>query len=165
MSFYKKSFDFFGKMNNNKNFYVFNTTSSKDSSDIISKIEKYENTLDFFKHYTNNDIRNAFKLLQNLDNIYSSLYSENNINNFNSKIDRYISALSNIYLLSNLISKNKLILNKAIDNAKKDLNIFCMENKINKNIQKKLNNYISNLLDIEIEDKKNKIKMTISLKI
>ena len=165
MSFYKKSFDFFGKMNNNKNFYVFNTTSSKDSSDIISKIEKYENTLDFFKHYTNIDIKNFFKSIQNLDNIYSSLYSENNINNFNLKIDRYISALSNIYLLSNLISKNKLILNKAIDNAKKDLNIFCMENKINKNIHKKLNNYISNLLGIEIEDKKNKIKMPISFKI
>ena len=40
MSFYKKSFDFFGKMNNNKNFYIFNTTSPTDSSEIISKFEK-----------------------------------------------------------------------------------------------------------------------------
>ena len=124
MSFYKKSFDFFGKIDNNKNFYIFNTTSPIERAEIISKIEKFENTPDFLKFYTNVDIESAFKCLKNLDHIYSSLYSENNTNNFNSNIDIYISALSTIFLLSNLISKNKLILNKAIDKAKKILNYF-----------------------------------------
>lgn len=149
MSFYKKSFDFFGKIDNNKNFYIFNTTSPIERAEIISKIEKFENTPDFLKFYTNVDIESAFKCLKNLDHIYSSLYSENNTNNFNSNIDIYISALSTIFLLSNLISKNKLILNKAIDKAKKNLELFNNNKQINKNIQKKLNNYILHLIGID----------------
>ena len=158
MSFLKKSFDFSGKMNDNKNFYIFKTTSTKDSSEIISKLEKYEKTYDFFKHYTNNDIKNAFLLLENLGNIYSHLYSENYKNNFNSKIDIYISGLSNLYLLSYLISKNKLIINKAIDKIKNNLETLYIENSINNIIQKKLNNYI-----IGLETKKSKKKVPIQL--
>lgn len=164
MSFVKKSFDFSGKMNDNKNFYIFKTTSTKDSSEIISKLEKYEKTYDFFKHYTNNDIKSAFILLENLDNIYSYLYSENYKNNFNSKIDIYISALSHLYLLSNLITKNKLIINKAIDKLKNNLETFYIENAIDNSIQKKLNNYIINTNGIQlIEEKKSKKKMPILL--
>lgn len=163
MSFFKKSFDFSGKMNNNKNFYIFNTTSPNKASEIISKLEKYENTYDFFKHYTNSDLKNAFLLLENLGNIYSHLYSENYKNIFNSKIDSYISSLSNLYLLSNLISKNKLIINKAIDKIKKNLETFYIENTINNNIQKQLNNYIINANGIGIEGKKSKKKVPILL--
>jgi len=160
MSFYKKSFDFFGKMNNNKNFYIFNTTSPTDSSEIISKFEKYETTPEIFRHYSNNDIKRTFKSIENLENLYSSLYNEKKTNILKSKIDIYISTLSNIFLLSNLIAKNKLILNKAIDKTKENLNIFYIENKINKNIQKKINYYILNLLGItnkKIKRKKNLI--------
>ena len=158
MSFYKKSFDFFGKMNNNKNFYIFNTTSPTDSSEIISKFEKYETAPEIFRHYSNNDIKRTFKSIENLENLYSSLYNEKKTNILKSKIDIYISTLSNIFLLSNLIAKNKLILNKAIDKTKENLNIFYIENKINKNIKKKINNYILNLLGItnkKIKRKKN----------
>ena len=137
MSFFKKSFDFSGKMNGNKNFYIFNTTSQNDGSEIISKFEKYENTYDFFKHYTNNDIKSSFVLLENLDNIYSNLYSEDYKNNFNSNIEIYISALSNLYLLSHLISKNKLIINKAIDKVSNNLETFYKKYSINNNIKKK----------------------------
>ena len=163
MSFFKKSFDFSGKMNGNKNFYIFNTTSQNDSSEIISKFEKYENTYDFFKHYTNNDIKSSFVLLENLDNIYSNLYSEDYKNNFNSNIEIYISALSNLYLLSHLISKNKLIINKAIDKVSNNLETFYKKYSINNNIKKKLNNYIINTNGIGIEEIKSKKKLSIVL--
>ena len=80
MSFYKKSFDFFGKMNNNKNFYIFNTTSPTDSSEIISKFEKYETAPEIFRHYSNNDIKRTFKSIENLEDLYSSLYNEKKTN-------------------------------------------------------------------------------------
>ena len=63
-----------GKMLNNKNFYIFKTTSSFDSSEIISKLEQYETTDEFFKFYTNKDIKAIFKLYEEIDSIYSSLY-------------------------------------------------------------------------------------------
>ena len=156
MSFYKKSFDFFGKMNNNKNFYIFNTTSPTDSSEIISKFEKYETAPEIFRHYSNNDIKRTFKSIENLENLYSSLYNEKKTNILKSKIDIYISTLSNIFLLSNLITKNKLILNKAIDKTKINLDLFFTNNKVDNNIQKELNNYIFHLIDDEEEKSKRK---------
>lgn len=146
MSFHHKSFDFFGKINNNKNFYIFKTNTPIDNSEIISKFEKYETTPEFFRHYTNKDIKKLFKEIEILDNLYSGLLSESNTNILKSKIDKYISSLSKIFLLSNLISKNKIILKKAIDKTKINLTIFYKENNINKNIQKNINNYIFNLL-------------------
>ena len=154
MSFHLKSFDFLGKINNNKNFYIFKTTSPTDSLEIISKFGKYETAPEFFKHYTNKDIKKKFKEIENLDNLYSSLLSESYTKTLKSKIDKYISSLSKIFLLSNLISKNLSILRKAIDKTKNKLTIFYKENNINKNIQKKINNYIFNLLG----NTKNKIK-------
>ena len=154
MSFHPKSFDFLGKINNNKKFYIFKTTSPTDSLEIISKFGKYETAPEFYKHYTNKDIKKIFKEIENLDTLYSSLLSESYTKTLKSKIDKYISSLSKIFLLSNLISKNLLILNKAIDKTKNKLTIFYKENNINKNIQKKINNYIFNLLG----NKKKKIK-------
>ena len=146
MSFYLKSFDFFGKINNNKNFYIFKSTSRADILEIVSKLEKYETTPEFFKHYTNKDIKKIFKELENLSQLYSDLLSDNNANSLKSNIDKYISSLSKIFLLSNLISKNNLILKEAIEKTKNYLDIFYKENNINKNIQKKLDNYILHLL-------------------
>ena len=146
MSFYHKSFDFFGKINNNKNFYIFKSTSRADILEIVSKLDKDETTPEFFKHYINKDIKKIFKELENLSQLYSDLLSDNNANSLKSNIDKYISSLSKIFLLSNLISKNNLILKEAIEKTKNYLDIFYKENNINKNIQKKLDNYILHLL-------------------
>ena len=157
MSFYKKSsFDFNGKIMNNKNFYIFKSTSSDDRSEIISKLEKYETTEEFFKFYTNKDINAIFKLYEEIDSIYSSLYSENDSKNIISKIDIYICNLSKIFLLSNLISKNRIILDKAIYRTTKFMDKFFLDNNINNNIKKKLNNYVLNLLGIQNKKSKKK---------
>ena len=156
MSFYKKSFDFNGKMINNKNFYIFKTTSSDDSSEIISKLERYETADEFFKFYINKDIKSIFKLYEEIDSIYSNLYSEINSKNINSKIDIYISNLSKLFLLSNLVSKNRIILDKVIYKTKKLMEKFFSDNNISKNIQKKLNNYVLNLLGMQNKKSKKK---------
>jgi hypothetical protein len=53
-----------------------------------------------------------------------------------------------IFLITNIISKNSLILEKAISEAKKYINKFYLDNDIHKNSQNQLNNYFSNLLEI-----------------
>ena len=127
MSLHYKQFDLFGKMINNKNFFIFNNTSDEDILEIVSKLEKFEAGSEFFKYYTDKDIYYMFELIEKLNSIYSDINHEHN---FKSKIDIYISFLSNIYLISNLISKNRLILNKAINNIKKSLDNFYIENQI-----------------------------------
>lgn len=151
MSLHYKQFDLFGKMINNKNFFIFNNTSEEDILEIVSKLEKFEAGSEFFKYYTNKDIYYMFELIEKLNSIYSDINHEHN---FKSQIDIYISFLSNIYLISILISKNRLILNKAINDIKKSLDNFYSENQTDINIQKKINNYISVLLGTT--SKKNK---------
>lgn len=156
MSLHHKTFDFYGKMINNKNFYIFNTNSQEEKEEIKSKIEKFDTIPEFFSYYTNLDIKHIFDLIDKLDSIYSNLYDENNSSNFKSKIDIYISNLSNIYLLSNLILKNRLILNKAISKTKTYLNDFYSKNNMDKNKQKKINDYVLNLLGTINKKNKNR---------
>ena len=159
MSFYRKSFDFFGKMNNNKNFYIFRSTSSADASEIINKIEKFEMTPEFFQFYTNKNVKNIFATVENINSIYKDFYNDKFSKDSQSKIDIYISTLSTIFLITNIISKNRLILEKAISETKKYINKFYLDNEIHKNAQKKLNNYFSNLLGIENKKQRKKYNL------
>ena len=159
MSFYRKTFDFFGKMNNNKNFYIFKSTSSADAYEIINKIEKFEMTPEFFEFYTNKNVKNIFTTLENINSVYKDFYNEKSSKDSQSKIDIYISTLSTIFLITNIISKNRLILEKAISETKKYINKFYLDNDIHKNAQKKLNNYFSNLLGIENKNQRKKYNL------
>ena len=143
MSLNYKQFDLFGKMINNKNFYIFNKTSEEEKLEIVSKLEKFETGSEFFKYYTNKEIYHMFELVEQLNLLYSNTNYENN---FKSKTDIYISFLSNIYLISNLILRNRLILKKAINEIRKSLNNFYFESQTDKNIQQTISNYIFSLL-------------------
>ena len=158
MSLNYKQFDLFGKMINNKNFYIFNNTSEEDKIEIVSKLEKFETGSEFFKYYTNKDIYHMFELVEQLNLLYSNTNYENN---FKSKTDIYISFLSNIYLISNLILKNRLILKNAINEIKKSLDKFYSESQADLNIQQKINNYIFSLLGTK--NKKNKRRNSLLL--
>ena len=156
MSLNYKQFDLFGKMINNKNFYIFNNTSEEDKLEIFSKLENFETGSEFFKYYTNKDIYLMFDLLEKLNLLYSNSNYENN---FKPKTDIYISFLSNIYLISNLILKNRLILKNAINEIKKSLDKFYSESQPDLNNQQKINNNIFSLLGTK--HKKNKIRYTL----
>ena len=149
MSLQDKQFDFLGKMKNNKDFYLFDNISPEKKSEILSKFDQFKTAPEFFEYYTNKDIGSIFKSLDQLDLIYSHILNENHSNYLQSKTDKYISNLSEIILLSNLISKNKIILEKAIINVKKNLEFFFRTHKINKKNQKEINEYILKLLEID----------------
>ena len=158
MSLNYKQFDLFGKMINNKNFYIFNNTSEEEKLEIVSKLEKFENGSEFFKYYTNKDIYHMFELVEQLNLLYSNTNYENN---FKSKTDIYISFLSNIYLISNLILKYRLILKKAINEIRKSLDNFYSESQTDIKIQHKINNYIFSLLGTK--NKKNRRRNSLLL--
>ena len=156
MSDHNKEFDFHGEMNKNIDYFLLDSTSSEKNEIIKSKIEKYKTVSEFFEHYSNNNIISLFDSFNRLDKIYSNIYFNNN-NNIKSKIDKYISDLSNIILLYNLISKNQQIIKKALTNSESYLKNFYSENHINKDCQKKLDDYFDNLINLKKRKKKKRL--------
>lgn len=156
MSDHNKEFDFHGEMNKNIDYFLLDSTSSEKNELIKSKIEKYKTVSEFFEHYSNNNIISLFDSFNRLDKIYSNIYFNNN-NNIKSKIDKYISDLSNIILLYNLISKNQQIIKKALTNSESYLKNFYSENHINKDCQKKLDDYFDNLINLKKRKKKKRL--------
>ena len=156
MSDHNKEFDFHGEMNKNIDYFLLDSTSSEKNEIIKSKIEKYKTVSEFFEHYSNNNIISLFDSFNRLDKIYSNIYFNNN-NNIKSKIDKYISDLSNIILLYNLISKNQQIIKKALTNSESYLKNFYSENHINKDCQKKLDDYFDNLINLKKKKKKKRL--------
>ena len=154
MSEHNKESDFFGEINKNINYFLLDTSSSEKNELIKSKIQKYKTVSEFFEHYSNNNIISLFDLLNKLDKIYSNIFFNNNYNNTTSKIDKYVSDLSSIILLFNLISKNKYIIKKALINSESYLKNFYFENHINKDYQKKLDDYLNNLINLKKRNKK-----------
>lgn len=154
---HNKEFNFFGEMNKNIDYFLIDTSSSEKNELIKSKIEKYKTVSEFFEYYTNNNINSLFDSFNRLDKMYSNIYINNNTNNTKSKIDKYISDLSNIILLFNLISKNQQIIKKALKNSESYLKNFYSENHINKDCQKILDDYFDNLINLKKKKKKKRL--------
>ena len=161
MSEHNKEFDFHGEMYKNIDYFLLDSTSSEKNELIKSKIEKYKTVSEFFEHYSNNNIISLFDSFNRLDKMYSNIYVNNNSNNIKSKIDKYISDLSNIILLFNLISKNQQIIKKALTNSESYLKNFYSENHINKDCQKKLDDYFDNLINLKKRKKKKRLSFLI----
>lgn len=154
---HNKEFNFFGEMNKNIDYFLIDTSSSEKNELIKSKIEKYKTVSEFFEYYTNNNINSLFDSFNRLDKMYSNIYINNNTNNTKSKIDKYISDLSNIILLFNLISKNQQIIKKTLKNSESYLKNFYSENHINKDCQKILDDYFDNLINLKKKKKKKRL--------
>ena len=152
MSFQSNEFEFFGEMNKNIDYYILDSNSSEVKELIKSKINKYKTTSEFYEHYTSYNIFSLFGTIDQLDGIYSNIYGKNN--NIASKIDKYISDLSYIILLFNLISKNQAIIKKAVANSESYLKNFYSENNINIEDQKKFEQYFDSLINSKKRKKK-----------
>ena len=139
MSFPSDEFEFFGDMNKNIDYYLLDSNPSEKNELIKSKIIKFKKTSEFYKYYTDHDIVALFEEIDKLDKIYSNIYGKNE--NLQPKVDKYISDLSNIILLFNLLSKNQNIIRKALTNTESYLKDFYSENNININSQKLFKEY------------------------
>ena len=124
----KKEFNIFGNIEDNIEFFLLESTSDEINSLIKSKLEKYKSSKEFFKHYTNHEIDILFEHLSKMEKIYLSICSCNHndasLDIMDSKIDEYISYLSNLILIYNLISNNKQIIKKVIKIIESKMNNF-----------------------------------------
>lgn len=134
-------------------YYLFETTSSTINLELLSKIKRFSNSKDFFNHYANNDINLLLNFLIKLEDNYLSICNNDNYLNISSNIEQYISIISNLIILYNLILQNKKIIKKIIMKTKDNL-IKNYSNNLIVDYQNKINEYLNNLLNLSFNDEK-----------
>ena len=139
-----KYIELLGKFKSDKIYYLYKTSSSEINLDILSQLQKYELSLDFFSYYTKNDIKNLINSVNQLEKNLNYIFNDNS-NNFESDADKYISQISKIILMLNLILKTQEILNKLLLKSKQYLNEISNNSKIENIYQDKLLSLINNL--------------------
>ena len=127
-----------------KIYYLYKTSSSEINLEILSQLQKYESSLDFFSYYTKNDLKNIINSVNQLDKNFSSIFNDNS-SNFISNTDKYISQISKIILILNLILRNQEIINKLLIKSKKYLNEISINCKIENIYKEKLLSLINYL--------------------
>ena len=142
-----KSMDFLGEIKINDLYYLYKTNSSPINLEILSKLQKFTNYNEFFKHYMNKDIKCFYKNLDNFIQTLSSLINPKNHIKLDSKIDQYISDFSYIYTFCNIIFKLNDSLFSVILNAKNILSELYIKHKLDKNKQDKIDECIGIFLD------------------
>ena len=136
--------DMNGKLNHEELYNLFKTHSLKRNKEIFEKINNFKNNMDFFKFYSNKDIKNLL-------NIFKLKLSENNdelFSSFKSDIEQYIFCISQIILSIKLFLKIHDILTKIVINAKNHLTKLKYENKLENYNQDYLFLYLESLLKI-----------------
>ena len=146
--------EFFDKINKDINQFILELNFHIKKSLFKTKIPKNKTIPEFYNCYSNQNAIILFGLLDKIDKIYSNFFFQNITNNLNSEKEKYILDLSNIILLFNLVSKNMHIITKIIKKAESYLTKVYSENHIINDMQKKLNNYINNLINIKKKKKK-----------
>ena len=139
-----KYIELIGEFKSDKIYYLYKTSSSEINLETLSQLQNYESSLEFFSHYTKVDIRNLINSINKLDKDLTSIFSENS-NNFLSNTEKYISQISKLILLLNLIIKLQEILNKNLINSKKYLEEISNNCKIDNIYQDKFLSLINNL--------------------
>ena len=144
------SIDMNGKLDHEELYNLFKTHSLKINKKIIKKINNFKYNMDFFKFYSNEDIKNLL-------NIFELKLSENNdefFSSFKSDIEQYIACISQIILSIKLFLKTNDILMKIVINAKNYLSKLKYQNKLENCNQDYLFLYLESLLKISEKNHK-----------
>ena len=139
-----KDIELIGNFKSDKIYYLYKTSSSEINLEILSQLQKYESSLDFFSYYTKNDIKNLTYSVNQLDKALTSIFNDNS-NNFSLSTDKYISQISKIILVLNLIQKNQEIIYNLLLKSKQHLNKISNFSNIENINQDKLLCLIDNL--------------------
>ena len=116
------------KNNDTLDLYPLYKTASKETNQKISSILKeYSDSSEFFKRYTQKDIPNILKILLNLEKQYKEIQSSIS-KNFETNLDEYISNISKIILLLNLLYKNHTLISKTMSSLQTFLTKISNEN-------------------------------------
>ena len=139
-----KCIDLLGELKSDKIYYLFKTSSAEINLEILSNLQKFESSLEFFSFYTKNNVKKLINFVNQLDKELNSPFNDDSIN-FTSNTDEYISKISKIILTLNLIQKSQEILNKNLLKLKQYINKILNNFKIKNIYQDKFLSLINNL--------------------
>ena len=141
------------KINKNSLYPLLKTSSCDTNLFILSEIQRFSNTSDFFKHYTNKQSIVYIKILNDIKTKLSSIYEEKANSTSVSAFEEYMKVMSKIILATHLICKIQEILADFAQKTKK-----YYSKKIRKDFQSNFGNFLNNLdnnLSNQLNDLKN----------
>ena len=130
-------------------YHIFKTNSSKINSEILSKLQSFNCSKDFFKFFISKDPNIFYVHMNNFISELSSLIEHDYTIHFNSNSEKYICDFSKIYFLFNIIGKMTSFFKNIISNAKSYLKKLYGKYQLDNNLQEKINEYIEELLDYQ----------------
>ena len=139
-----KDIELSGDFQSDKIYYLYKTSSSEINLKILSQLQKYESSLDFFSYYTKNDIKNLINSVNQLNKNLTSIFNDNS-NSFSTDTNNYISQISKIILTLNFILKIQETLNNLLQKSKQYLNAISCNYKIENIYHDKLSSLIDSL--------------------
>ena len=133
-----------GEFKPDKMYYFFKTSSSEINLEILSRLQEYESSIDFFSRHTALDINNIINSVNQLDKNLNSIFNDTP-NNFSSDMDKYISGISKVIFILSLTIKIQVSLNNNLLKSKQYLNEISKSCKIENIYQGELLSLINNL--------------------
>ena len=136
---YKMTDSLFEEIKTDELYHLYQTNSTKINKKLLQKFKEFPIITDFFKHYTNIDI----KLLNENINIFflqiSSIADINGLNTFESSAEQYITDFSQLYIVLNAICKINDSIEKIVSKINASLPMLYKKHCLDKDYQNKIN--------------------------
>ena len=130
--------------------HIYKTNSPKINNELLHKFHEFPSVSDFFKHYTNIDI----KLFNENINLFFfqilSMADINSLNTFKSRVDQYITDFSQLYIVLNAICKINDSIEKIVTKIKASLPLLYKKHCLDADYQNKINEIATYMLNTNI---------------
>lgn len=120
-------------------YHLYKTNSPQINTELSKKFKEYPVIKDFFKHYTNIDIKTFNENINIFLFQMSSITDINSLNTFQSSIDQYITDFSQLYIALKAICKINESIEKIITKIKISLPLLYSKHNLDKDCQNKIN--------------------------
>ena len=130
--------------------HIYKTNSQKINIELFHKFHEFPSISDFFKHYTNIDIKLFNENINLLFFQILSIADINSLNTFKSSIDQYITDFSQLYIVLNAICKINDSIEKIVTKIKKSLPLLYERHCLDLDYQNKINEIATYMLKTNI---------------
>lgn len=130
--------------------HIYKTNSPEINNELHNKFHEFPSISDFFKHYTNIDLK-LFN--ENINIFFFQIYSMsdiNSLNTFKSSVDQYITDFSQLYIVLNVICKINDSIEKIVTKIKASLPLLYEKHCLDKDYQNKINEIATYMLNTKI---------------
>ena len=136
---YKMTDSLFEEIKTDELYHLYQTNSTKINKELLQKFKEFPIITDFFKHYTNIDI----KLLNENIKIFflqiTSIADINCLNTFESSAEQYITDFSQLYIVLNAVCKINDSIEKIVSKINSNLPMLYEKHCLDKDYQNKIN--------------------------